>query len=456
MTRALSMVLVASSALLLPSAWPPGRPARRSAPKEPGQRHRHPGACPGPRSTSRSTASPCRDRSRGRRRARSLRPVRRRHEVTFTGHRPSTWPRRSTSPPGRAPTWCCTCPPRSRGDPVVHSYDAPTGAIGPDKARVVLAHTATVAPADVRVNGETVFTNIANGEFAEAELPSGTHEVALLPTGQTADPILGPVDVALDSRTLSMIYAYGNPRDGSMNVIAHTADPDRRRHGRARPPSTPGRPGWPPTSTVTPFSVAGADEQVGRRCHLRCAGSSRCSSCSSGSSCRLQPDRPSDARDARGRLPDSASPSAHVVGRAASPPRNARTSVRPAPEAPVAVTLPERRRRTRSGRRPRRADGLLDVPADIGMAGLVDGAGRGSGIPFGSTLVAAHVDSTTQGLGPVRRAAERRAGRARRPRTRRTSPRSSRCDSLRLVPAGSARPTSSGSSSPPDRTGSRW
>ncbi len=109
------------------------------------------------------------------------------------------------------------------GDPVVHSYAAPTGAIGPDKARVMLAHTATVAPADVEVNGEVVFTNIANGEFAEADVPAGTHQVALLPSGGPSDPILGPVDVALEARTLSMIYAYGNPRDGSMNVIAHTA-----------------------------------------------------------------------------------------------------------------------------------------------------------------------------------------------------------------------------------------
>jgi len=109
------------------------------------------------------------------------------------------------------------------GDPVVHSYAAPTGPIGPDKARVVLAHTATVAPADVEVNGEIVFTNIANGEFAEADVPAGTHQVALLPTGTTGKPILGPLDVALEARTLSMIYAYGNPRDGSMNVIAHTA-----------------------------------------------------------------------------------------------------------------------------------------------------------------------------------------------------------------------------------------
>ena len=114
-------------------------------------------------------------------------------------------------------------PAEAGGDPVVHSYLAPTGAIGPDKARVLLAHTATVAPADVEVDGTTVFTNIANGEFADADVPAGTIEVALLPSGSTADPILGPLDVTLEARTLSMIYAYGNPRNGSMNVIAHTA-----------------------------------------------------------------------------------------------------------------------------------------------------------------------------------------------------------------------------------------
>ena len=72
------------------------------------------------------------------------------------------------------------------GDPVVHSYAAPTGPIGPGKARVLLAHTATVAPADVEVDGETVFTNIANGEFADADVPEGSIEVALLPSGSAA------------------------------------------------------------------------------------------------------------------------------------------------------------------------------------------------------------------------------------------------------------------------------
>jgi hypothetical protein len=108
-----------------------------------------------------------------------------------------------------------------RGDPVVSQYAAPMKPIGPDKARVLLAHTATVPPADVRVDGQVVFTNIANGEYAEADLPAGPHEVALLPTGEVSDPILGPVEVDLPAGTITLVYAVGTPDDGSMNVISH-------------------------------------------------------------------------------------------------------------------------------------------------------------------------------------------------------------------------------------------
>jgi hypothetical protein len=108
------------------------------------------------------------------------------------------------------------------GDAVVNTYDTPLGPIGADKSRVLIAHTATVAPADVRVDGATVFTNIANGEFAEADVPAGAHKVELLPTGLTTDPILGPLDVTLAPQTVTMVYAVGSPTDKSMNVIVHT------------------------------------------------------------------------------------------------------------------------------------------------------------------------------------------------------------------------------------------
>lgn len=108
------------------------------------------------------------------------------------------------------------------GAPVVSTYATPRKPIGPGKARLLLAHTATVAPADVQFDGKIVFTNIANGEFADADVPAGSHRAALLPTGTTENPILGPLTVDLAPETATMIYAVGNPGTGSMDVIAHT------------------------------------------------------------------------------------------------------------------------------------------------------------------------------------------------------------------------------------------
>ena len=68
------------------------------------------------------------------------------------------------------------------------------------------------------------------------------------------------------------------------------------------------------------------------------------------------------------------------------------------PEPPRGIRLPNGRRvgiRTIGTTR----NGLLDVPADIRVAGWWSG-GSQLGDPFGSTLVAAHVDSRVQGLGP--------------------------------------------------------
>jgi Sortase domain len=68
------------------------------------------------------------------------------------------------------------------------------------------------------------------------------------------------------------------------------------------------------------------------------------------------------------------------------------------PEPPRAIRLPDGHRvgvRTVGTTR----NGLLDVPEDIEVAGWWSGGSR-LGDPFGSTLIAAHVDSRSQGLGP--------------------------------------------------------
>ena len=105
------------------------------------------------------------------------------------------------------------------GDALVTSYPTPTKPIGPGKARVLMAHTASVGPADVRVDGTVVFSNVANGDFATADVPAGKHVVALLPAGQQSGPLLGPLDVTLAPGTVTMVYAFGNA--ASMDLVVH-------------------------------------------------------------------------------------------------------------------------------------------------------------------------------------------------------------------------------------------
>src|SRR5688572_4622067 len=88
----------------------------------------------------------------------------------------------------------------------------------------------------------------------------------------------------------------------------------------------------------------------------------------------------------------SASPAASA--RAATPARRSGRT----PEPPVQVSLPSGAtvKVLAVGTRP---DGVLDVPDDIREAGWWRGGSR-LGDPFGPTVIAAHIDSRSQGLGP--------------------------------------------------------
>ncbi|MFY0406751.1 DUF4397 domain-containing protein [Solicola sp. PLA-1-18] len=116
--------------------------------------------------------------------------------------------------------------------PVVTVYTTPDEPIAPGRSRVLLAHTALVPPADVELDGKTVFTNIANGEYATADVPAGKHEASLVLSGAGTN-LLGPLPLDLGSDTATMIYAVGSPDAGSMDVVARTVR--LRRDGTVAP-----------------------------------------------------------------------------------------------------------------------------------------------------------------------------------------------------------------------------
>ncbi|WP_165807242.1 class F sortase [Nocardioides currus] len=120
---------------------------------------------------------------------------------------------------------------------------------------------------------------------------------------------------------------------------------------------------------------------------------------------------------------------ADVVVTAATAPRTGAV----APEPPVSAELP-------SGTVVpvvpvgTTADGTLDVPDDIRVSGWWRGGSR-LGDPFGSMLIAAHVDSARQGLGPYAELLTVSAG-ARFALTSSSLSQDYEVESLRLIPKG--------------------
>jgi hypothetical protein len=142
------------------------------------------------------------------------------HKVTFSGTHP-TWTMKTSVDvsAGSSMDVVVHRPASASGKPVVNVYHNQLSSAGADKGRVVVAHTAVVAPADIIVDGQVVFSNIANGEFASADVPAGTHVVKVVPTGQKSPVILGPLQMVVEPNVLTRVFAIGEPQNGSMDAI---------------------------------------------------------------------------------------------------------------------------------------------------------------------------------------------------------------------------------------------
>lgn len=106
-------------------------------------------------------------------------------------------------------------------DPTVTVFRNDTAAVPRGKAELVVAHTATVPAADVRVNGKVLFSNIANGQSLDLTVPVATYKVAITPTGKKSPVYLGPVSLTVKGGALNRVYALGDPENKTMNVAVH-------------------------------------------------------------------------------------------------------------------------------------------------------------------------------------------------------------------------------------------
>ncbi len=112
-------------------------------------------------------------------------------------------------------------PESSADKPAVTVFRNDLAVVPQGKASLVVAHTATVPPADIQVNGDVLFENIGNGEALELTVPVATYEVAIVPTGETEPVVLGPLELTVTGGAVNRVYAIGDPGKKTMNVAVH-------------------------------------------------------------------------------------------------------------------------------------------------------------------------------------------------------------------------------------------
>ncbi len=106
--------------------------------------------------------------------------------------------------------------------PIITMYPNDLSPVAPDMSRLVVAHTAAVPPADIRVDGDVLFSNVANGEALTQLVPAGTYTVDIVPTGTAGPVVFGPVDLSVGAGELTRVFAFGNPDDDTMDAVVQT------------------------------------------------------------------------------------------------------------------------------------------------------------------------------------------------------------------------------------------
>jgi len=106
-------------------------------------------------------------------------------------------------------------------DPVVTAFDNELEGVPAGRSRLSIAHTAAVGPADIKVDGDVLFADVASGEELTVVVPATTYRVAVVPAATDDPPVLGPVDLPVRAGTYTRVFAIGVAARGTMDAVVH-------------------------------------------------------------------------------------------------------------------------------------------------------------------------------------------------------------------------------------------
>lgn len=107
-------------------------------------------------------------------------------------------------------------------EPVLTVFPNDLSPVAPGRARLVVAHTAAVPPADILVDGEVLFSNVANAESLSLVVPEDVYTVAIVPAAAEGPVVYGPVDLEVEAGALNRVFAFGDPAEGTMDAVVQT------------------------------------------------------------------------------------------------------------------------------------------------------------------------------------------------------------------------------------------
>jgi hypothetical protein len=103
--------------------------------------------------------------------------------------------------------------------PVITTFPNDLSAVTAGSGRLVVAHTAAVGPADVRVDQKVLFANIANGEALTVTVPASTYSVDIVPSATSGPVVFGPANVPVAPTALTRVFAIGVAATSSMDAV---------------------------------------------------------------------------------------------------------------------------------------------------------------------------------------------------------------------------------------------
>ena len=107
------------------------------------------------------------------------------------------------------------------GTPVLTPFVNDTSPIAAGQARLTVRHTAAAPAVDVRAGGDPVFTDLTNPDEASADIPAGTVSADVVLAG-TDTVAIGPADVTLTEGVHTIVYAWGSAEDGNLALAVQT------------------------------------------------------------------------------------------------------------------------------------------------------------------------------------------------------------------------------------------